>query len=117
VESCGFVDCEGSWVGYLLEYPLEGGGVVAVEAEDASRVVRGWRPDEATARATESLEAAIGRVRPAADAVISSFRDSVQAPTEIELEFGIVLTAEAGAVIARTQGEVHFQVTLRWSRE
>jgi len=90
---------------------------VAIEAEDASRVVRGWRPEEATARATETLEAAIGRVRPAVDAVVSSFRDSLQVPTEIEVEFGIVLTAEAGAVIARTQGEVHFQVTVRWSRD
>jgi len=90
---------------------------VAIEAEDASRVVRGWRPEEATARATETLEAAIGRVRPTVDAVVSSFRDSLQVPTEIEVEFGIVLTAEAGAVIARTQGEVHFQVTVRWSRD
>jgi len=49
--------------------------------------------------------------------VVSSFRDSLQVPTEIEVEFGIVLTAEAGAVIARTQGEVHFQVTVRWSRD
>jgi NTP-dependent ternary system trypsin peptidase co-occuring protein len=111
------VDREGAFVGYLLEYPLDGGGSVAVEAADDSRVVRGWRAEEATAKATESLESAISRVRPAADVLISSFRDSVQTPTDIELEFGIVLTAEAGAVIARTQGEVHFRVTVRWSRE
>jgi hypothetical protein len=103
-------------VGYLLEYPLAGGGFVAVEADDAPRAVRGWRPEEAATRATESLEAAIERVRPAAEAVIASFRDGAEAPAEIEVEFGIVLTAEAGAVIAKTQGEVHFQVTLRWSR-
>jgi hypothetical protein len=103
-------------VAYVLEYPLAGGGIVAVEAEDVPRVVRGWRPEDAAARASESLETSIERVRPAAEAVIASFRESAQAPAEIEVEFGIVLTAEAGAVIAKTQGEVHFQVTLRWSR-
>ena len=102
---------------YLVEYPLEGGGSVAVEADGAAArgAVRGWNRDEATARASETLERAIDRVRPAAEAVVASFRDAAQRPNDIEIEFGIALTAEAGAVIARTQGEVHFRVTVRWS--
>jgi hypothetical protein len=103
---------------YLVEYPLEGGGSVAVEADGAAHAaVRGWTRDEATARASETLERAIDRVRPAAEAVLASFRDAAQRPNDIEIEFGIALTAEAGAVIARTQGEVHFRVTVRWSEQ
>jgi hypothetical protein len=105
-------------MGYLVEYPLEGGGFVAVEAGDSARdVVRGWHKEEATVRATETLERAIDRVRPAAEAVLTAFRDAAHQPEDIEIEFGIALTAEAGAVIARTQGEVHFRVTVRWSRQ
>jgi hypothetical protein len=100
----------------LVEYPLEGGGSVAVEVDDTSRgAARGWQPDQATARASETLERAIDRVRPAADAVLKSFRDGAAAPDAVEIEFGIALTAEAGAIIARTQGEVHFRVTVTWS--
>ena len=102
---------------YVLEYPLEDGGVVGVEVEESGSAVRGWRAEQETARATETIEAAIGRVRPAADAVIATFRDGLHAPTDIEIEFGITLTAAAGAVIARTEGEVHFRVTLSWSAQ
>ena len=101
---------------YLVEYPLEGGGSVAVETDGtAGGAMRGWNRDEATARASETFERAIDRVRPAAEAVLASFRDAAQRPDDIEIEFGIALTAEAGAVIARTQGEVHFRVTVRWT--
>jgi Trypsin-co-occurring domain 1 len=106
----------GATVRPLVEYQLEGGGSVAVEVEDTSRgALRGWQPEQATARASETLERTIDRVRPAAEAVLKSFRDGAAAPEVVEIEFGIALTAEAGAVIARTQGEVHFRVTLTWS--
>lgn len=35
-------------------------------------------------------------------------------PHEITVEFGIKLTAEAGAVITKTAGECHLNVTLLW---
>ena len=38
-------------------------------------------------------------------------------PDEVEIEFGVKLNAEAGALIARTGTEGHFQVTVRWSKE
>ena len=36
---------------------------------------------------------------------------------EVAVEFGIVLGAETGAVIAKGTAEVHFTVTLSWKRE
>jgi hypothetical protein len=59
---------------------------------------------------------AIARVRLAADAVISMLGDGLETPNAIDLEFGM-LTAEVGAAIARTRGEVHLRLTLRWARE
>jgi hypothetical protein len=39
------------------------------------------------------------------------------AADEVAVEFGIVLGAETGAVIAKGTAEVHFNVTLTWKRE
>jgi hypothetical protein len=35
-------------------------------------------------------------------------------PDEVEVEFGFVLSAEHGVVIAKASGEIHFNVTLTW---
>jgi hypothetical protein len=35
-------------------------------------------------------------------------------PEAVEVQFGLRLNAEAGAVIARTQAEGHLQITLSW---
>jgi Trypsin-co-occurring domain 1 len=36
------------------------------------------------------------------------------APDEVTVEFGLVLGAESGVVVAKGHGEVHFTVTLAW---
>ncbi len=38
------------------------------------------------------------------------------APDEFEVEFGIVLSAESGVVLAKGSADVHFNVTLSWKR-
>lgn len=40
----------------------------------------------------------------------------LSAPDEIEVSFGVRLTAEAGAVIAKGGVEAHLDVTVRWAR-
>jgi hypothetical protein len=64
---------------------------------------------EAGHRLTEAL----GSVRDAA-------RESMKvlqtlSPGRIELEFGVKLTGEAGALIAKTAAEGHFTVRLSWA--
>jgi len=107
----------------LVEFPLESGGSVIVEVEDRTdRVVRrglgqAARPAEIAARASETLESAFSRVQPAALAVVSNLRDLTDAPDEIEVEFGIQLSAEIGAIVAHTAGEANFHVRLVWKRD
>ena len=90
--------------GSLLEYPLENGGsiLVAVEAESGP-VTRGWGEDRSrqiAERATETFEAAVGKVRSAADAMLASLSGLNSAPDDITVEFAIQLNAEAGVCIA-----------------
>lgn len=110
----------------LVEFPLESGGSVIVEVEDRAgprdgEVRRGLgsgdRPAEIAARASETLEAAFGRIQPAAGAMVTRLRGLADAPEEIEVEFGIQLSAEVGVIVAHTAGEANFRVTLRWKRD
>ena len=42
---------------------------------------------------------------------------AMERPTTVELEFGIKLDAEAGALVARAGAEASFNVKLIWQRE
>jgi Trypsin-co-occurring domain 1 len=112
------------WMTKLVEFPLESGGSMIVEVDDRRApgdVRRGLggrdHPAEIAARAGETLEAAFGRIQPAAGAMVSRLRGLADAPEEIEIEFGIQLSAELGVIVAHTAGEANFRVTLRWKRD
>ncbi|XVV07363.1 CU044_2847 family protein [Actinosynnema sp. CA-248983] len=66
--------------------------------------------------ATASLEEAMRQVRTAASTALASFREMETRPDEVQVEFGVKLNAEAGAVIARTGVEGHLKVKLTWGR-
>jgi hypothetical protein len=103
---------------YVIEIPVEAGGRLLVQAtaDDLPDTLElaAVRPGEVIARARESVEAAIDQLKPAIGAVASQLKGL--AADEVAVEFGIVLGAEAGAVIAKGTAEVHFTVTLSWKR-
>jgi hypothetical protein len=100
----------------LVRFELADGGSVVAELDGAPGVSRAGRQGVlVTAKST--LEAALTEVRDAAAATIAQFQDMARRPDEVEIEFGEKLNAEAGAVIARTGMEGHFQVTVKWTRE
>jgi hypothetical protein len=66
------------------------------------------------AKLHESLDDALASARPAAEAVINTFR--ALSPDAIAVEFGLRLDAEAGAVFAKAGVGAHFTVTLSWGR-
>jgi Trypsin-co-occurring domain 1 len=55
-------------------------------------------------------------VQPAAQALISRLRALADAPDEVGVEFGLELSAEAGAFIAAASSTANFKVTLSWHR-
>ncbi|WP_232626926.1 CU044_2847 family protein [Streptomyces alfalfae] len=62
------------------------------------------------------FESALHNVRGAAMSALRTFRERSLDPDAIELEFGVKLSAAAGAVIARTAAEGHLTVRLSWTR-
>ncbi|MFD4259909.1 CU044_2847 family protein [Streptomyces sp. NPDC058534] len=88
--------------------------VEGVEDEDGARLVsRGDGP----ARAARTFEESLEGVRAAAASALRVFRDGTLRPDAVELEFGVKLSAEAGAVIAKGTAEGHLVVKLSWAPE
>jgi hypothetical protein len=104
----------------LVEFPLEDGAGVLVEVEDVAPdgpVTRGFRDNRVVEHAQQSFDQAIGRVEPAAMALVTRFRAMADAPDELVVEFGLQLSAEAGAFIAAVSSTANFQVSLTWRRD
>ena len=100
----------------LLQFESAGGAVLVEVADDEPGIERAARVDEVVVKARASLEGAMEQVRTFANATLGKVQDLPQQPEQIEMEFGIRLNAEAGAVIARTQAEGHLQIKLTWTR-
>jgi hypothetical protein len=91
------------------------GTAVLVEVDDDDLgVERAGRGTDGMMVAAERLEDALARIRPAARAVLAEMK--TLSPGKVTVEFGIKLSAAAGAVIAKTEAEGHFTVTLEWER-
>jgi Trypsin-co-occurring domain 1 len=106
-------------VDYILKVPLDSGGMLAVEADrseiPAELELAAARPGEVVAQASESLERSFERLHPAIATIAGKLRSA--GSDKFTVEFGLLLGAEAGLVVAKGSSEVHFTVTLSWSRQ
>jgi hypothetical protein len=104
---------------HLVSFPLADGSTIAVEVQDgppAGTTLRGVAPAEMVERAGDTFESALATIRPAAEAIISKLRDLSERPDTIEVEFGLKLSASAGAIIAAAATEANFKINLVWKR-
>ena len=99
----------------LVEFKTEDGALVVVEGVDDESGARMVSRGDGPAQAARTFEGALGGVRAAAESALRVFRDGSLRPDSIELEFGVKLSAEAGAVIAKGAAEGHLVVKLSWS--
>jgi Trypsin-co-occurring domain 1 len=104
----------------LVDLPLEEGGSIKVQIDEAGfpdssgrPVTRSARPGEMVTTATETFEHALGGVAPASRAIVSKLRAAGD-PKTITVEFGITISADAGVVVAHTSGEANFRVVLTY---
>jgi hypothetical protein len=102
----------------LVEFQLEDGGSVWVEVdveddEYGRELVSG---EVVPAKAAMSFEKAMDTVKPVAEAIIAKLRQLSEPPHEMEVEFGLKMSAEAGAFVAAAGVEANYKVTLTWKR-
>ena len=110
----GCVSLVGVLVDTVVRYQVSNGASVLVEVdEDTYGVEAVSRTSEGVLEAGRRLESALGGVRDAAQAALDAL--SKLSPETVEVEFGIKLAGEAGALIAKASAEGHFTVRLSWS--
>ena len=91
-----------------------GSGTILVEVDDNSYGVdHPGRNEQGILDAGRRLEDALAAVRPAAAAAVEAMREI--APEEMEIEFGIKLAGNAGALIARNSADAHVILRTKWS--
>lgn len=104
----------------LIEFPLKDGGSITVEVDEpqaAGTMRKAARLGEIAAQAGQTLEDALDKIKPAAQAIVATLRDLHDAPDEVGVEFSVKLTAAAGAVIASASAEANYKVTLKWTKK
>ncbi|MBL1080892.1 hypothetical protein JK359_02705 [Streptomyces actinomycinicus] len=99
----------------LVEFRTEDGALVVVEDVPTRSGARLVSRADGPAQATRTFEGALDGVRAAAEAALRVFRDGSLRPDAVEIEFGVRMSAEAGAIIAKGSAEGHLVVKLSWS--
>jgi hypothetical protein len=102
----------------IVEFPLENGDSILVEVDEPALTDdRIGLRDEVTQKAQKTFESALDTVKPLANAIMTKVRSLNQPADEVEVKFGVKMSAELGAVIASGNGEVNYEITLKWNRE
>ncbi|MET7359677.1 CU044_2847 family protein [Streptomyces sp. NPDC005562] len=94
----------------------EGSRIVVADVDEGSGSRLVSRGDE-PALAARTFEASLDGARAAAESALRVFRGGALRPDSVEIEFGVRMSAEAGAVIVKGQAEGHLVVRLTWSPE
>ena len=74
-------------------------------------------PQELAEKSAKALKHAMGVIRTMADNVAETIDKISDRPSEVSVEFGLKMDAEAGAYIAKAGVEAGFTVTLTWKQE
>jgi NTP-dependent ternary system trypsin peptidase co-occuring protein len=100
----------------LVQAQTPDGGTISFAVDDATGVgpQRVTRENGAViAKLDEPLDQAIASARPATETIINTFR--TLSPDEINIEFGLNIDAQAGAVFAKAGIGAHFNITMKWT--
>jgi len=102
----------------LVEFTLENGGKFLVEVEEPedTAIERVALPSgRMIAEARQTFEEAIKQIKPVVATITDQFKDLNT--KEMEVKFGIKLSAEAGVILTSVGGEVTFEITVKWSKD
>ncbi|TDQ53460.1 CU044_2847 family protein [Actinorugispora endophytica] len=102
---------------HLARFQLNNGASILVEDDSpASGVGRVSRGADAVTAAVASLPDVLKQVRSVVDDTLTELRSTADSPSEIEIEFGVRLSGQFGAVMTKAGGEANLQVRLLWKQ-
>ncbi len=101
----------------VIVFELEDGTPVYIESTDPIQgrgVERVGKSGKREVEATRRFADALAHIRPAAETVLNTFRE-MNPPSEIALEFGLKMSASAGAIFTSLDSEATFKISLKWT--
>ena len=103
---------------HIVEFPLESGDSILVEIDEPGQTDdRIGLRDEIIQKAQKTFESALDQIKPIANVIMTKVNSLNQPADEVEIKFGIKMSAELGAVIASGNSEINYEITLKWKRE
>jgi hypothetical protein len=97
----------------LARLTLADGSSILIEAAEVTDgPVKAGRLSEVVHDLPGSLQDALVPVKEAARIILAELRQA--GPSQVEVEFGVDLAVQAGAVITKTGVGAHLKVTLAW---
>jgi hypothetical protein len=106
----------------LVEFPLEGDGVIWVEVNESDAeggIIRAGRFGGMIKKvqAKVTFDEALHQICASTERIITKLHNIKSQPDEIEVVFGFKMNAEIGASIAKACSEANYTVTMKWLRE
>jgi phage-related protein len=102
----------------IVTVPLERGGSVDIEISDNSEafIEPVGRASDAAAATIRTLRQALSEITPAVEEVVEQLRDTASKPDRIAVQFGVKITGETTAILAKAAAEANFTITAEWQR-
>ncbi|MBT2565332.1 hypothetical protein J7I84_02265 [Arthrobacter sp. ISL-85] len=97
----------------VLRYEVGSGTVLVEAADNTYGVDHPARNEQGILDTGRRLEDALASVRPAARAALEAMAELI--PEQIQIEFGVKLAGDAGAVIAKSSSDAHFVLRMSWT--
>ena len=102
----------------LSKYSLDDGSYIFIEAEEPQGIALASREGTGVqSKVIMGFREELDKVMPVANVIITKFRDLSSKPDEVQLQFGLKMSATAGAIITSGAIEANFNVTLKWTME
>ena len=77
----------------------------------------GLKPTELATKSAQALGQAMGTIHALANRTTETIDRLPKKPAEFELEFGIKIDAEAGAVVSKVGGEGNLRIKMVWKSD
>ena len=100
----------------LIEFPLAGDESILVEVNEVDGDLVAYPGQQVVVKAQTSFAEAMDKIKPVAANIIGKVRELKDSPDEVEVKFGVKMTAEMGAVIASANVEGNYEIILKWKK-
>ena len=102
----------------IVKFTLDKGGEVFFEVSDEDlgqgQELAGFAENVIVKEAKETFDKAIKNVKPVLEKTLETLIDIPKQPEEIEVEIGLKLNGDAGAIFAKIGAEANFKIKLLW---